>query len=128
MSANKFEAADAFPATALYGIIALTALGMGMSNGTVKRLAAPKLTTTVLTLTVAALAFDFSLSPGNNPRWRRRVGLVLMMFSRAFAGVQLLKQSLVLLLGASAILTAVCTLAQVYREETRLEADLRTKL
>jgi uncharacterized membrane protein YoaK (UPF0700 family) len=111
--------------TALYGTIALTALGMGMRNGTVRRLAVPELTTTVLTLTVAALAFDFSLTPGNNPRWRRRVGSVLLMFSGAFIGVQLLKHSLVLLLGASAVLTALCTLAQIYREETQHEAKLR---
>jgi Protein of unknown function (DUF1275) len=110
---------------ALYGIIALTALGMGLRNGTVKRLAVPDMTTTVHTLSVAALAFDFSLTPGNNPRWRRRVGSVLLMFSGAFVGVQLLKHSLVLLLGASAILTAFCTLAQIYREETQHEAKLR---
>jgi uncharacterized membrane protein YoaK (UPF0700 family) len=112
--------------TVLYGIIALTALGMGMRNGTVKRLAVPDLTTTVLTLTIAALAFDFSVTPGNNPRWRRRVGSVLMMFSGAFVGVQLLKQSLALLLGASAVLTAFCSLAQIYREETQHEANLGT--
>ncbi|WP_263354771.1 YoaK family protein [Acidicapsa acidisoli] len=111
--------------TALYGIIALTALGMGMRNGTVRLLAVPELTTTVLTLTVAALAFDFSLTPGNNPRWRRRVGSVFMMFSGAFVGVQMLRHSLVLLLGASAILTAFCVLAQIYREETQHEAGLR---
>jgi uncharacterized membrane protein YoaK (UPF0700 family) len=110
---------------ALYGIIALTALGMGIRNGTVRRLAVPELTTTVLTLTVAALAFDFSLTPGNNPRWRRRVGSVLMMFFGAVFGVELLKYSLVLLLGASAALTAICTLAQIYREETQHEANLR---
>ena len=112
--------------TALYGIIALTALGMGMRNGTVRRLAVPELTTTVLTLTVAALAFDFSFTPGSNPRWRRRVGSILLMFSGAFVGVQLLKHSLALLLGASAILAAFCTLAQVYREETQHEANMRT--
>jgi uncharacterized membrane protein YoaK (UPF0700 family) len=110
---------------ALYGIIALTALGMGMRNGTVRRLAVPELTTTVLTLTVAALAFDFSLTPSNDPRWRRRVSSILMMFSGAFVGVQLLKHSLALLLGVSAVLTAFCTLAQIYREETQHETNLR---
>jgi uncharacterized membrane protein YoaK (UPF0700 family) len=79
---------------ALYGAIALTALGMGRRNGTSRRLAVPELTTTVLTLTVAALVFDFSLAPGSNPRWRRRVGSILMMFSGAYVGVQLLKHSL----------------------------------
>ncbi len=109
----------------LYRIIALAALGMGMRNGTVRRLAVPELTTTVLTLTVAALAFDFSLTPGNNSRWRRRVGSVLMMFSGALVGTQLLKHSLVLLLGTSAVLTAFCALVQIYREETQHEANLR---
>ena len=111
--------------TALYGIIALTAVGMGMRNGTVKRLAVPDLTTTVLTLTVAALAFDFSFTPGNNPRWCRRLGSVLLMFSGAFIGVHLLKHSLVLLLGVSAVLTSFCMLVQIFREETQHEAALR---
>jgi uncharacterized membrane protein YoaK (UPF0700 family) len=111
--------------TALYGIIALTALGMGLRNGTVRRLAVPELTTTVLTLTVAALAFDFSLTPSNNPRRRRRVGSVLMMFFGAFVGVELLKSSLALLLGVSAVLTAFCMVAQIFREETQHEAELR---
>jgi uncharacterized membrane protein YoaK (UPF0700 family) len=109
----------------VYGIIALTALGMGMRNGTAKRLAVPDLTTTVLTLTVAALAFDLSVAPGSDPRWRRRVCAVLLMFFGAFVGVHLLKHSLTLLLGASAILTAFCSLAQVFREETPIEQRLR---
>jgi uncharacterized membrane protein YoaK (UPF0700 family) len=111
--------------TGLYGIIALSALGLGVRNGTVRRLAVPELTTTVLTLTIAALGFDFSLRPGSNARWRRRVGSVLMMFFGAFVGVELLKYSLALLLGTSAALTALCTLAQIYREETQHEANLR---
>src|ERR1700761_6937715 len=45
---------DRYP-IALYGIIALTALGMGMRIGSVRRAAVPELTTTVLTLTVTAL-------------------------------------------------------------------------
>jgi uncharacterized membrane protein YoaK (UPF0700 family) len=112
---------------ALYGIIALTALGMGMRNGTVRRLGVPELTTTVLTLTVAALAFDFSLAPGNNPRWRRRVGSIIMMLSGAYVGVLLVKHSLALLLTVAAVLTALCTLAQIYREETQHEVELRSK-
>ena len=109
----------------IYGIIALTALGMGMRNGTVKRLAVPDLTTTVLTLTVAALAFDFSFTSAHNPRWCRRTCSVLLMFSGAFVGVHLLKHSLVLLLAVSAILTAFCMMAQFFRQETQHEAELR---
>jgi hypothetical protein len=48
-----------------------------------------------------------------------------MMFSAAYVGVELLKHSLVVPLGASTILTAFCTLAQIYREETQHEAGLR---
>lgn len=113
-------------AAALYGIIALTALGMGMRNGTIRRLAIPELTTTVLTLTVAALGFDFSLTPGSYPRWRRRVSSILMMSSGAYVGVLLVRHSLTLLLGTSAVLTVVCSLAQLYREETQHEASLRS--
>jgi hypothetical protein len=47
------------------------------------------------------------------------------MFTGALVGVKLLKHSLTLLLGASAILTAFCSLAQVYREETPVEEKLR---
>jgi hypothetical protein len=96
-----------------------------MRNGTVRRLAVPELTTSVLTLTVAALAFDFSLTPGNNPRWRRRVGSIFMMFFCAYVGVLLLKHSLALLLATATALTAFCVLVQIYREETQHEAGLR---
>ena len=56
--------------TALYGIIALTALGMVIRNGTVRWLAVPELTTTVLTLTVAALALpvDWNIGIGVFPQ------------------------------------------------------------
>jgi hypothetical protein len=50
-----------------------------------------------------------------------------MMFFGAYAGVQLVRQSLALLLGVSAVLTFLCTLAQIYREETQHEAGLRTQ-
>jgi uncharacterized membrane protein YoaK (UPF0700 family) len=112
---------------ALYGVIALTALGMGMRNGTIRRLAVPELTTTVLTLTAAALAFDFSPAPGSNPRWRRRVGSILMMFSGAYVGVLLVRHSLALLFAASAVLTVFCAVAQIYRVETPHEAGLRAQ-
>jgi hypothetical protein len=48
-----------------------------------------------------------------------------MMFFGAFVGVELLKSSLALLLGVSAVLTAFCMVAQIFREETQHEAELR---
>jgi hypothetical protein len=47
-----------------------------------------------------------------------------MMLSGAFVGVRLLSHSLVLVLGGSAVLTAFCSLTQVFREETPLEEKL----
>lgn len=110
---------------ALYGVIALTALGMGMRNGTIRKLAVPEMTTTVLTLTIAALAFDFSLAPGSNPRWRRRIAAILMMFSGAYVGVALLRHSLATLLAVAAAGSALCAVLQLYREETQHESQLK---
>jgi hypothetical protein len=67
---------------------------------------------TVLALTVAAVAFDVSPTPGNNPTWRRRRRSTV----EALSGVPLLV--------ASVVLTALCTLAQIYREEMQHEAGL----
>ena len=43
-------------------VIALLALAMGVRNATVRRIAVPDLTTTVLTLTLTGLASDSPLS------------------------------------------------------------------
>ena len=94
--------------TALYVVIALAALGMGVRNAAVRHLAVPDMTTTVLTLTIAAIAFDLSLFSGNNPRWRRRLGAAAVMFSGAFAGALLLRVSLAVLLAVSAALSGAC--------------------
>jgi len=66
------------PPGRLYAVIVLTALAMGLRNATVRQLAVPDLTTTVLTLTLTALASESSLAGGTNPRiravWRRSRG------------------------------------------------------
>ena len=46
----------------IYGVIVLTALAMGVRNATVRTLAVPDLTTTVLTLTLTGLAAESSLA------------------------------------------------------------------
>lgn len=88
-----------------YAIIVLTALAMGIRNATVRKLAVPDLTTTVLTLTITGLAADSSLAGGTNPRWRRRVLAIVFMVAGAALGAQLLKYSLALALGAATCLT-----------------------
>jgi uncharacterized membrane protein YoaK (UPF0700 family) len=81
---------------ALYGVIVLTALAMGVRNATVRKIALPDLTTTVLTLTLTGLAADSALAGGANPRVWQRGASVLSMFVGAAAGALLVRHSLVL--------------------------------
>jgi uncharacterized membrane protein YoaK (UPF0700 family) len=80
----------------LFAVIAFTAIAMGFRNATVRRLAIPDLTTTVLTSTITGLAADSSLAGGTNPRWRRRVAAILLMFAGAAAGGFMLRHSVAL--------------------------------
>jgi uncharacterized membrane protein YoaK (UPF0700 family) len=109
------------PSRSLYGIIALTAFAMGIRNGTVRRLGVPDITTTVLTLTVAALASESSLAGGNNPRWARRVSAVFSMFFGAAVGALLLHYSLGLVLGLAALVTLTAMIVQCFRSDTMQE-------
>jgi len=79
-----------------YAVIVLTAVAMGLRNATVRRLAVPDLTTTVLTLTLTGLAADSSLAGGANPRIGRRIASVLLMFAGAAIGCLLLRFGLAL--------------------------------
>jgi uncharacterized membrane protein YoaK (UPF0700 family) len=97
----------------LYAVIVLTALAMGLRNATVRRIAQPDLTTTVLTLTITGLAADSSFAGGSNPRWQRRVMSILFMFAGAAVGALLLRHSLALPL-AVATVSAVCGVAAFY--------------
>jgi uncharacterized membrane protein YoaK (UPF0700 family) len=74
----------------LYPVIALTALAMGLRNATIRHLAEPDLTTTVLTLTLTGLAADSSLVGGTNPRPVRRVGAVGAMLAGAALGAAMI--------------------------------------
>lgn len=65
------------PTNQLYAMIILTAVAMGLRNATVRRLAVPDLTTTVLTLTMTGIAADSPLAGGTNPRLGRRITSVI---------------------------------------------------
>jgi len=95
---------------ALYGVIVLTALAMGVRNATVRKIALPDLTTTVLTLTLTGLAADSALAGGANPRAWRRGASVLSMFSGAAAGALLLRHSLVLPLVVGGVVSCGCAI------------------
>ena len=92
----------------LYSIIVLTANAMGIRNATVRKMAIPDLTTTVLTLTITGLAADSRFAGGTSPRWRRRLLAVLLMFAGAALGTLLLRRSLVLPLATATLLSICC--------------------
>ena len=102
-----FEVESASSPGRLYAVIVLTALAMGLRTATVRQLAVPDMTTTVLTLTLTGLAADSWLAGGSNPRIRRRLGSVLAMFAGAVIGAMLLRWGL----AAPLFVSGVCVLA-----------------
>ncbi|MBP8539002.1 DUF1275 domain-containing protein [Streptomyces sp. MK37H] len=101
---------------AVHALIALTALAMGLRNGTVRKLAVPDVTTTVLTLTLTGLASDSTPAGGTNPRAGRRLASVLAMLAGALGGALLVRHvGLGWPLLASTFGTAVAVLAVPHR-------------
>ena|SRR5438270_7554743 len=85
-------------------VIAMLALGMGVRNATVRRIAVPDLTTTVLTMTLTGLAADSQLFGGSGKGTTRRSAAVLAVLAGALAGALMLDTSLALPLAAAAAL------------------------
>jgi uncharacterized membrane protein YoaK (UPF0700 family) len=90
IAAVDYDTKNLSPASHLYTMILMTALAMGLRNATVRQLAVPDLTTTVLTLTLTGLAADSSFAGGFNPRWGRRIAAVASMFAGAAIGAALM--------------------------------------
>jgi uncharacterized membrane protein YoaK (UPF0700 family) len=88
-------------------IIALLALGMGARNAAVRSLGVPDLTTTVLTMTLTALAAELPSRGSRGTGTTRRLSAVGSMLVGALAGALLQKTSLALVLGVA---TAVALL------------------
>jgi uncharacterized membrane protein YoaK (UPF0700 family) len=106
-----------------YVVIALLALAMGVRNATIRKIAVPDLTTTVLTMTLTGLAADSRLFGGDGRGSTRRVLAVATMLTGALAGAFELKASIVLPLATAAALAAVtCVL---YVPAARQEAGRR---
>jgi uncharacterized membrane protein YoaK (UPF0700 family) len=74
---------------ARYVVISLLAFAMGVRNSTIRRLAVPEVTTTVLTMTLTGLAADSSLAGGHNPRIARRTSAIIAMLVGAFVGAEI---------------------------------------
>lgn len=72
-----------------YALIVFLSLAMGVQNSSVRRLAVPDLTTTVLTLTVTGIGADSALGGGKGSKSGRRLISVAAMFIGALAGAAL---------------------------------------
>ncbi len=96
-----------------YLVIGLLALAMGVRNATVRKIAVPDLTTTVLTMTLTGLAADSKLAGGDGKGSVRRVAAVATMLLGALVGALELKVSVVLPLGTAAALAALTWLIYI---------------
>jgi len=123
LASISFDSGSAKPSYSLYAVIVLMAVAMGLRNATVRQLAVPDLTTTVLTLTLTGIAADSSLAGGKNPRIWRRVGSVVTMFVGAIVGALLLKFGMALPL----IVSGVCVLAVMFIYVSRLPPSRSVK-
>jgi uncharacterized membrane protein YoaK (UPF0700 family) len=128
-AAIDFDSESGTPLYRLYAVIVLTALPMGMRTATVRRLAVPDITTTVLTTTLAGLAADSTLAGGHNPRIGRRVGSVLAMFAGAMLGASFLRFGLAvpLLVSGACVLAATLAYSAVSTPTNTETGSLATK-
>ncbi|MFE2987525.1 YoaK family protein [Streptomyces sp. NPDC059262] len=117
--------AFAWPGGATYALIAVLAWAMGLRNATVRKLAVPDMTTTVLTMTLTGLASESSLAGGTDPRPGRGITSVVAMLAGAALGALLvLHHGLGWPLLVSALLVAVA--AAGYREPAADGDDIRS--
>jgi uncharacterized membrane protein YoaK (UPF0700 family) len=106
---------------AAYVLIVLMAAAMGVRNAVVRRIAVPDLTTTVLTMTLTALASESRPAGGSGQGSIRRLSAVLAMLVGAIAGALLLKITLFLPLAVAAglaLATALVYVPRTLRRET----------
>jgi uncharacterized membrane protein YoaK (UPF0700 family) len=107
-------ASDPDPATLAADVtIALMAGAMGIRNATVRRLAVPDLTTTVLTMTLTGLAADSTIAGGSGKGTLRRTSAIVAMLVGAIAGASMLRTGITLPLAFAAALALATCLAYV---------------
>src|SRR3984957_14756262 len=73
-----------------YALIVVLGGAMGVQNSSVRRLAVPDLTTTVLTLTVTGIGADSALGGGKGSKSGRRLISIAAMFLGALVGAALI--------------------------------------
>jgi uncharacterized membrane protein YoaK (UPF0700 family) len=105
-----------------YVVIALLASAMGLQNATVRRLAVPELTTTVLTMTLTGVAADSALAGGKGSKIGRRSLAIAAMLAGALIGALLALKvdTFAPLAAATGLLAATAVLAHLV---SRTQAD-----
>jgi uncharacterized membrane protein YoaK (UPF0700 family) len=96
-----------------YALIVLMASAMGVRNATVRHIAVPDLTTTVLTMTLTGFAAESRLAGGSGKGSARRLAAVIAMLAGAIAGALLLKASVFAPLALAAVPAITTWLAYV---------------
>jgi uncharacterized membrane protein YoaK (UPF0700 family) len=96
-----------------YAMIFVLAFAMGVRNAAVRRMGVPDLTTTVLTMTLTALASESPFGGGAGTGSTRRLAAVMAMLLGALAGALLLKTELYLPLLVAAVLALVTWIVYV---------------
>ncbi len=84
-----FAGSHPFGPAVRYSLIVALSLAMGVQNSSVRKLAVPDLTTTVLTLTVTGIGADSALGGGKGSKSGRRLLSVAAMFIGALIGAAL---------------------------------------
>jgi uncharacterized membrane protein YoaK (UPF0700 family) len=88
--------------------VALLAFSMGVQNASARSIGIPDLTTTVLTMTMTALAAESTPAGGTNHRWEWRASAIGAMFVGGFAGGWcVLHQGVATALGLVLVLLAI---------------------
>lgn len=95
-------------------LIALLGTAMGLRNAVIRRLLVADMTTTVLTLTLAALASDSPPAGGDGSHWPRRVASLGLMLAGAIIGGLLVRWDLAWALAAG-VVVEVLTLGAMRR-------------
>jgi len=91
-------------------LVALLALAMGARNASVRRLAVPDLTTTVLTMTLTGLTADSPAAGGSGAGTTRRAAAIGAMLTGGLTGALMLETHLALPLGVAAVLALLTVL------------------
>jgi uncharacterized membrane protein YoaK (UPF0700 family) len=94
-------------------------LAMGTRNATIRRLGEREVNTTVMTMTLTAIAADSVFAGGSNQGVPRRIGFVMSVLMGAVGGALLLRYSAALTLGVAGAASTVCAISAYLDAQAR---------